>query len=166
MMKRSRRLGTAAAAVTLAAAGALAAATGAPAPWTARASEHRVSGAGGYRFTVHPAFSSRAVLRDADGSETELHRQNGVLNLPAGRSAGPAQHQIRLDGGALARDLGLTVDDPKHQVARITVELYGADHVPGRGSPVVQTLTVENDAILCPPMCDGPHGSGGGIPPR
>lgn len=161
MMKRSRRLGTAAAVLTLAGAGVLAAATRVPGPWSAALPEHRVTTAAGYRFTVHPAFSSRAVLQGADGRETELYRQNAAYDLPAGRAASPARHQIRLDGGALARDLGITVDDPKHQVAKITVELYGADHVPGRSSPVVQTLTVENDAILCPPICDGPPGGGG-----
>jgi hypothetical protein len=162
MMIRSRRLGTAAAVLTLAGAGALAAATRVPGPWTAAVSEHRVTTSAGYRFTVHPAFSSRAVLRGADGGETELYRQNAAYDIPAGRAESPPRHQIRLDGGALARDLGITVDDPKHQVARITVELYGADHVPGRSSAVVQTLVVENDAILCPPMCDGPPGGGGG----
>ncbi|HEU4559195.1 MAG TPA: hypothetical protein VFS20_15160 [Longimicrobium sp.] len=163
-MKRASTLAAAAAAATLAGAGALLAATGAPAAWTAPASEHRVSHAGGYQFTVHPAFSRRAIVRDADGSETELHRQSGVYNLPAGRASAPSQHQIRLDGGALARDLGITVNDPKHQVARITVELYGPDHVPGRSSPVVQTLVVENGVGTCPPDCDGhgPPGSGGG----
>ena len=162
MTKRSRRLGTAAAAVTLAGAGALIAATRAPGTWTAAFSEHRVTNAAGYRFTVHPAFSSRAVLRGADGGETELYRQNAAYDLPAGHAESPARHQIRLDGGALARELGITVDDPKHQVARITVELYGADHVPGRSSPVVQTLVVENNTSTCPPDCDGPPGSGGG----
>ncbi len=162
MMKRSRWPGTAAAVLTLAGAGALMAATRAPGLWTAASSEHRGTTAGGYRFTVHPAFSSRAVLRGTDGGETDSYRQNAVYDLPAGRAESPARHQIRLDGGALARDLGITVDDPKHLVARITVELYGAGHVPGRNSPVVQTLTMGNDAILCPPICDGPPGSGGG----
>ncbi|HEU4559197.1 MAG TPA: hypothetical protein VFS20_15170 [Longimicrobium sp.] len=153
MMRRTRRFGTAAAVITLAGAGALMAATRTPGPWTAAPSEHRVTNTAGYQFTVHPAFSSRAVLRNADGSETELHRQRAVHDLPAGRTAGPEQHTIRLDGGALARDLGITVDDPKHQVARVTVEFYGPDHVPGRASPVVQTLVVDNMSKTCPPDC-------------
>ncbi|HEU4559196.1 MAG TPA: hypothetical protein VFS20_15165 [Longimicrobium sp.] len=161
MIKRTT-LAAAVAFAVLAGAGALTAATGAHGLWYAALSEHRVTITAGYQFTVHPGFSSRAVLRGADGSETELHRQRAVYDLPVARSAGPERHTIRLDGGALARDLGITVDDPKHQVARVTVELYGPDHVPGRSSPVVQTLVVENDAMLCPPICDGEGSPGGG----
>lgn len=152
-MKRIRLLGIAAAAATLAGAGALLAADRSSAAWTPPLSEHRVTTAAGYRFTVHPAFSSRAVLRGANGEQTEMYRQTATYDLPDGRTAPPTRHEIRLDGGALARELGITVNDPKHQVARITVELYGPDHVPGRDSRVAQTLVVENAAVTCPWTC-------------
>jgi len=170
MLKHKTLLGgTAGAAAVVAGAAALMAAGPSSAAWTAALAEHTVARVAGYHFTVHPGFSTRAVLRDANGGETELYRQTGVYNLPAGGTQGPARHQIRLDGGAAARDLGLTVNDPKHQVARITVELYGADHVPSRKSAVTQTLVVENGVGTCPPDCDGDGagpGPGGNLPPR
>ena len=143
-----------AAAATLAGSAGLMAASARSGAWSAPLADHRVTRVAGYEFTVYPGFSHRAVLRDAAGRETELYRQTSVYYLPGGHTQPAAEHQIRLEGGPLARDLGLTVNDPKHQVARITVELYGPDHVPGHASPVTQTLVVENNPITCPDHCD------------
>lgn len=142
-------------AITAALGGAVAAyaSDGKLAAWLAPEAENARTTTGGYGFSVHPAFSHRAELRDAAGRSIELYRQHDVFNLPAGRTAPPAQHVIRLDGGPDARDLGITVNDPKHQVARITVELYGPGHQPGTAGAVAQTLVVENDGKTCPPAC-------------
>ena len=116
--------------------------------------EHVQTRTAGYDVTVHPAFSSRITLLGTDGASTDLYRQQGTHNLPAGETAGPAQHVVKLQGGQFDRDVGFVVNDPKHQIARITVELYGPGHKPGmQGSPVVERVVVSNDAKTCPPLC-------------
>ncbi|HET7232082.1 MAG TPA: hypothetical protein VFJ16_18895 [Longimicrobium sp.] len=137
------------------------ASSGRLAAWIAPEAENVRTEARGYQFSVHPAFSHHAELRDAAGRVTDLYTQKGVLNLRDGRTGGPEQHVIRLEGGQFGRDLSLAVRDPRHQVARITVELYGPDHQPGSHAPAVEMLVVENAPTVCPPVC-GPHSGGGG----
>jgi hypothetical protein len=127
-------------------------ASGARIEWSAPASENAVRNVDGYRVSVHPAFASRASVQQAGGGEVTLYRQQGVYHLPAGKTRPPEHHVVRLEGGRYARDLGLTIDDPKHQVARITVELYGT----GQHGPAVETFVVRNTAPTCPPLCSGP----------
>jgi hypothetical protein len=115
-------------------------------------SEHVTTSAAGYRVQVHPAFSSGISVR-TDAGRTQLFRQQATYTLPAGQTAAPAQHVVRLQGGAFDRDLGLVVNDPKHQIARITVEMYGPDHKPGQAGSTVETFVVENRAVTCPPDC-------------
>jgi len=114
--------------------------------------EHVQASSAGYQVQVHPAFSSGISVRNAAG-DVQLYRQQGTFNLPAGETTPPAQHVVRLQGGQFDRDIGFVVNDPKHQIARITVELYGPDHQPGRKSAVVETVVVENFAKTCPPYC-------------
>ena len=149
-------LATGLAAVAAPASAATLYASGARLEWSAPESENAVRNADGYRVSVHPAFASRASVQQAGGGEVTLYRPQGIYNLPAGQTEGPAHHVVRLDGGRFARDLGLTIDDPKHQVARITVELYGPDHQPGRHDPAVETFVVVNTAPTCPPVCSNP----------
>jgi hypothetical protein len=130
----------------------------APREGVAPLAEHVRVGTAGYTVQVHPAFSSGVQVEGPDG-EIQLYRQQGTFDLPAGETTPPAQHVVRLQGGALDRDIGLVVSDPKHQIARITVELYGPEHRPGaKGSPVVERMVVDNNALTCPPYCD----TGGG----
>ncbi|HEY7767541.1 hypothetical protein [Longimicrobium sp.] len=114
--------------------------------------EHVQASNAGYQVQVHPAFSSGISIRNAAG-EIQLFRQQGTFNLPAGQTTPPSQHIVRLQGGEFDRDVGVVVNDPKHQIARIIVELYGPDHQPGRKSAVVETLVVENSQKTCPPYC-------------
>lgn len=128
---------------------------GTPASSVAPLAEHVRTSAAGYEVTVHPAFSSRITLLGQDGSATELYRQEGTFNLPSGQTAGPEQHVIRLQGGQFDRDIGFVVSDPRHQIAKITVELYGPEHQAGmQGSPVVERVVVSNVAKTCPPYCE------------
>ena len=122
--------------------------------------EHRTVARGGYGLTFYPGFASRAVVTAAGGATTELYRQRGGHRLASGAGRASGTHQVVLKGGPFARDLGLTVRDPGHAIARIEVDLYGADHVAGGpATPIAETLTLDNDATLCPPTCghsDGP----------
>lgn len=115
----------------------------------------------GHTVTFYPGFASRAVLQSAGGT-VEMYRQSGSYRLPAGAEGAARQHQIVLRGGQYGRDVALSVFDPKHEIARIRLFLYGAGHVPGSGiqSEPVDTLVVDNTADFCPPICNGMTGSG------
>ena len=151
MMKKTTLMTGLAALAALASAATLYA-SGARLEWSAPESQNAVRNVDGYRVSVHPAFASRASVQQAGGDEVTLYRQQQTYNLPAGKTEAPAHHVVRLDGGRFARDLGLTIDDPKHQVARITVELYGTGE---HGRPV-ETFVVRNTAETCPPNCSNP----------
>ncbi|HEX2095233.1 MAG TPA: hypothetical protein VHG28_22745 [Longimicrobiaceae bacterium] len=120
------------------------------------AHEHVTVSKDGYEVTFHPAFSSRCVVRSnsENGSETELYRQQEKHLFKNGEKH-PKQHTIRIRGGQHNRDLELVVNDPKHQIARITVELYADGHEPGWGSDdeMVETFVVDNNSVSCPPNC-------------
>jgi hypothetical protein len=109
----------------------------------------------GYEVTFHPAFASKCDVERKDGRGVDLYRQEGVHHHAEGERH-PVRHQIRLKGGPDQRDLTLMVDDPKAQIARITIELYDPSHEPGwgRGDDAVETFTVTNDGFECPPFCD------------
>jgi hypothetical protein len=127
--------------------------------WSARESDNAVNTVGGYTLSVNPAFATHAYLQRAGESEVELFRQYRPL-LPEGRTEPPARHVVRLSGGASQRDAALTVDDPNHQIARITVEFYGPDRHSVRG-PVTEKLVINGvtaprisvDPVTCPPLC-------------
>ena len=108
-----------------------------------------------YEITVHPAFASRCTVSGKDGEERELYKQKGAHKLNG--KAIPKKHTIKLkakNGGK--RDITITLDDAAHSVARITVELYDDSHDPATALKAGETdtvFTVENSAILCPPIC-------------
>lgn len=110
----------------------------------------------GYQLSFYPGFASRCTLRDADGTERELYRQEKPYRLPAGQTRPRTQHRLRLKGGARQQDVTLEIQDPGHRIARIVVELYDQNHQPGGGTgdPTSETLTVSQDAQTCPPSCD------------
>lgn len=122
------------------------------------AHEHVTVTKDGYEVTVHPAFSSRCTVKSAGAdNETELYRQNEKHVFKNGATH-PKRHVICIKGGAHGRDLELVVKDPKHHVARITVELYADGYEPGWGearlSEPVETFTADNHAGTCPPDCE------------
>jgi hypothetical protein len=110
-----------------------------------------------YEITLHPAFSSRCAIRGTagDGTETELYKQQGKHHLNG--KGHPKKHTFRIKGGQHNRDLELEIKDPKHQVARITVEFYAEGHEPGWGSvrpeEPVEIMTFDNNGTTCPPDC-------------
>ena len=160
-MRKSQLAVTAVVAIALVGAASVAVAnnrTAGPREGVAPLAEHVRASTAGYTVQVHPAFSSGITVEGPNG-EVQLYRQQGTFDLPAGETTPPAQHVVRLQGGEFDRDIGLVVSDPKHQIARITVELYGPDHQVGaKNSPVVERVMVNNFALTCPPHCD----TGGG----
>lgn len=120
------------------------------------AHEHVTVNKDGYEVTLHPAFSSRCAVKGNgdNAAETELYKQQGKHVFKNGATH-PKRHTIKLKGGPHNRDLELVVNDPKHQVARITVEFYAEGHEPGWGTSEasVETFDAFNDSISCPPDC-------------
>lgn len=127
--------------------------------------EHKTVTKDGYEVTFHPAFSSRCAIQ-SNGSDqaTELYKQQGKHVFKNGASH-PKKHVLKIKGGQHNRDLELEVKDPKHHVARITVEFYAEGHEPGWGdarlSQAVEIVTFDNNSGTCPPDCDGPPSNGG-----
>lgn len=120
------------------------------------AHEHVTVNTNGYELTVHPAFSSRCVVSGTgeNAAETELYKQQGTHVFKNGATH-PKRHTVRLKGGQHNRDIELVVNDPRHQIARIVVELYAEGHEPGWGKqdPTVETMTLDNFSKTCPPDC-------------
>lgn len=108
-----------------------------------------------YEITVHPAFASRCTVGGKDGATRELYKQDGVHHLNGKQI--PKKHTIRLKGkNGSKRDICITLDDPSHNVAKITVELYEESHDPTTAMVAGDTDTVfsvENHAKICPPYC-------------
>lgn len=123
------------------------------------AHEHKTVTRDGYEVTLHPAFSSRCSIRGVGNGaeERELYRQQGKHVLKNGQSH-PKKHVFKIRGGPHNRDLELEIKDPKHHVARITVEFYEDGHEPGWGSArtsqPIEVVTYDNNGTTCPPDCD------------
>jgi hypothetical protein len=117
--------------------------------------EHWAVQRGGYHLTFYPGFASRAVITAVGGPPVELYRQRGGFRLESGATRASGMHQVALRDGPFARDLGLTVRDPGHSIARIEIDLYEAGYVAGSGRApaIVETVTLDNLAKLCPPNC-------------
>jgi len=151
-MKRTKMAATAVAVAVLAAASVAVAGNREGSEAVAPLAEHVRSSVAGYQVQVHPAFSSGITVR-TDAGDTQVYRQQGTYNLPGGATEPPAQHVVRVQGGPFDRDVGFVVSDPKHQVARIIVELYDPVSQPGTDRPVVERVIVNNSSKICPPIC-------------
>ena len=119
-------------------------------------SDHTTAEKDNYTVTFHPAFASRCTVTGTDGASCEVYKQQGVHHLN-GREH-PKKHTIRLKGGKFNRDIALDIHDPHHHIAGITVHMYGDTHVPGArsGAEAVESFSVDNDVITCPPVCVEP----------
>jgi len=113
---------------------------------------HKTAEKNNYTVTFHPAFASRCAISGADG-ECEVYKQQGVHQMNGAEH--PKRHTIRLKGGQYDRDITLDVHDPKHHISGITVHMYGEGHVPGTRSTAttVESLSIDNRAVTCPPDC-------------
>jgi hypothetical protein len=115
---------------------------------------HATAEKNNYTVTFHPAFASRCVVTGEDGEcevykQSEPHRLNGESH--------PKKHRLHLKGGKFGRDVTLEIDDPKHAIKQIHVELYGERDPAHIGTeteyPVVETFAAFNTAQTCPPNC-------------
>jgi hypothetical protein len=114
---------------------------------------HRTMSHGGYEITFHPAFASRCVVQCEGCDEVEVYKQDKPHKLNGEKK--PKKHEIAMKGGPNGRDLRISIDDPKHHIYKITLELHPADYDPDLGSESksVETVTMFNTAQTCPPVC-------------
>jgi hypothetical protein len=115
---------------------------------------HTTAEKNNYTVTFHPAFASRCVITGEDG-ECEVYKQSTPHRLNG--EAHPKKHKIHLKGGKYDRDVTLEINDPKHAIKQIHLELYGDRSAAmigtGTVSPTVETFTADNTAQTCPPVC-------------
>lgn len=118
---------------------------------------HTTAAKNDYTVTFHPAFASRCVVKGEDG-DCEVYRQSSPHVFQNGDKH-PRKHKIRLEGGKYQRDITLEVDDPKHAIKEIHLELYphrDESHIGDTRQTyaAAETFTAYNDAETCPPICD------------
>ncbi|MFL5382126.1 MAG: hypothetical protein ACJ8GN_06395 [Longimicrobiaceae bacterium] len=115
---------------------------------------HTTAEKNNYSVTFHPAFASRCVVSGDDG-ECEVYKQKAPHRLNG--QAHPKKHRIHLKGGRFDRDVTLEIDDPKHAIKQIHLELYGdrdeAEIGTATVAPTAETFTAFNTAQTCPPIC-------------
>jgi hypothetical protein len=115
---------------------------------------HTTAEKNNYTVTFHPAFASRCVITGEDG-ECEVYKQSAPHHLNG--QAHPKKHRIHLKGGKFDRDVSLEIDDPKHAIKQIHLELYGdrdpADMGGAKILATAETFTADNHANTCPPIC-------------
>lgn len=109
----------------------------------------------GYQLDFYPGFLSLCTVRSSGGGEVEVYRQQGTYHLPPGQTRPRSRHRLRFQGGAKGQDVTLEVTDPALRIKKITIELYGDDHVAGSGreSATEDTVTLTNNGTTCPPEC-------------
>ncbi|HEX6367728.1 MAG TPA: hypothetical protein VF006_02270 [Longimicrobium sp.] len=110
-----------------------------------------------YDVTIHPGFASECTVTTAssNGSRT-LYKQTETYNC--GDEGHPTTHQVVVvEKSGEQRTVTITIDDPKHAVHSIALDLYE----PGRDPKVKKEwktkdrITVLNTADTCPPNCIG-----------
>lgn len=108
-----------------------------------------------YDVSFHPAFASSCVIEHTSGEKHTLYEQD--TSKPVNCSKGhPKKHVIKLKGkNGSSRDITLTIDDPNHDLAGLTLSLYDEARDPGVDAhfDTTESFTVMNNALTCPPYC-------------
>jgi hypothetical protein len=94
------------------------------------------------------------VTVQREGTAVDLYTQAGPFVLPAGAVLPWASSEFEFRGGPNARDFGLVINDPLHEIASIEIRLKP------KGTPVAlaeggeeETVIIRDVVVLCPPNC-------------
>lgn len=130
--------------------------------------QHETVDKDGYQLTFYPGFVRRCAIHGRDGKAIVLYEQTEVFHLPDGETESLPRSRMHLRGGEQERDFGLTIDDPEHQIARITVELFPPGFQTGgeEEGEIDQTVIIEEHPVKCPPYCDEKLPPRTGRPPK
>lgn len=108
-----------------------------------------------YEVTLHPGFASECTVTTANAGSRTLYKQTEKYHC--GPEGHPTQHQIVVvEKNGDRRAITITIDDPKHALHGITLNLYerGRDPKVKKEYSSSDTITVLNSADTCPPYCD------------
>ena len=124
---------------------------------------HTTAEKNNYTVTFHPAFASSCVIEGEDG-KCEVYKQSKTHVFQNGDKH-PKKHKIHLKGGKFDRDITIEVNDPKHAIKQIRLELYPqrdesqiGDASQSRLLQTAEVFTADNHANTCPPICTGDPG--------
>lgn len=124
------------------------------------ATDHRtITSDATYDVTLHPAFASECTItRKSDSSVRQLYKQTERHHCKDRKH--PKRHVIKLKGkNGSNRDITITIDDPKHAIHSLRLELYDESRDPHYAETydpgTTETFSVSNLADTCPPNCGG-----------
>lgn len=119
---------------------------------------HKTVHADGYDLTFYPGFLRTAAVRAAQEGEVVLYEQTEPYDIRQHPDEPLTRFMLRLQGGPNRRSVTLRVDDPEHAVAEIVVRFHPRGYRPGgrKAGPPDESVTFENDATYCPPVCREP----------
>ncbi|HEY7767537.1 hypothetical protein [Longimicrobium sp.] len=104
----------------------------------------------GYTSAFYPGFV-RNVTVQREGTSVDLYTQSGPFVLPAGAELPWDSSQFEFRGGPNARDFGLVINDPLHEIASIEVRLKPKGAALATGDE--ETVIIRDVVVLCPPNC-------------
>jgi hypothetical protein len=108
-----------------------------------------------YFVKLHPAFASACtVARKGSNRATDLYRQAAGSVVDCQQKGHPKKHVFKLKGKSNGRDITITIEDPSHSIHSLRLELYKQGRKAGETGEVGDIVTLENNAITCPPHCD------------
>lgn len=112
----------------------------------------------GYTSAFYPGFV-RNVTVQREGTSRDLYTQAGPFVLPAGAVLPWASSEFEFRGGPNARDFGLVINDPLHEIASIEIRLKPKGTQLGIAPAALteggeeETVIITDVVVLCPPNC-------------
>lgn len=103
-----------------------------------------------YRVGFYPGFASRISVNG-----TPIYQQRAPFVLPGDVQRPSASHALEINCPTLGYSLVLQVDDPSYVIDKIELTLRdpGANGGGVKAHQAGTTLTVDNAATTCPPIC-------------
>lgn len=126
----------------------------------------------GYAIAFYPGFVAGVTVRREGQDDLVLYQQakDDPFILPAGSVEPFITSEFDFRGGKLERHFRLIVTDPHHDIDSIVVTLRARTPSTGDAEGEVEQVVIQDNSVLCPPMCppvdpgcggNGGTGSGG-----
>jgi len=120
--------------------------------------KHKQVDKDGYQFTFYPGFLREGRVEVTGEEPVVLYQQEKPYVIRDSPDEPLKNFELRLVGGKNGRNVTFQIDDPQHSIAEITIRLYPRGHKPGGegdedGDGPGEIIVINNDAVLCPPVC-------------